>query len=708
MNTESKEKSKLYLIAEIGVNYYDIALQRNISNLDAALLMCDEAKKAKADAVKFQTYKAERIASKYSPSYWDLSEEKTDSQYELFKKYDSFGEEEYRVISNHCKDIGIEFFSTPFDFESSDYLNQFMKYYKISSSDITNIPFIKHIALKNKPILLSTGASDLDEIQRAVAVIREVNHKRLILMHCILEYPTPKEHSNLYRITLLKQQFPDLEIGYSDHTKPDTGYEVLKYAYLLGAHVIEKHFTLDKSLVGNDHYHAMDVEDALNIRNAINQLNLICGCKGTDHLFSENVARENARRSIVLTRDICPGEAIGKGDIAFKRPGTGISPDEAELVIGMKANKMLKEDAILKWDDLDNQNIPINKGNYYLETDERMVLFEKYRGEGWEKEYVMYRKAWENNAKKQFVTEWPVLVDIETSSLCNLKCPMCYTITEDFKNKVSAQLMTEELYHKIINEIAGNVFAIRLSLRGEPTLHPKLIDFIKYAKQKGIKEVSFLTNGSKLTDDYIRELIYAGADWITISIDGMDNKYESIRRPLRFKEIYYKVKRFHEIKKELEVHKPVIKIQGIWPAIKDDVEKYYNLFAPITDSIAFNPLIDYLDNDKDITYDENFSCPQLYQRVIVAADGQVLMCSNDEENMNVMGDLYKESLYSIWHGQKFQEVRKKMKEKRGFINIPVCKKCYLPRATEDNEKAFVNGREIIIKNYVGRKQTIGE
>ena len=708
MNTKNKENKELYLIAEIGVNYYDIATKMNISNLDAALLMCDEAKRAKADAVKFQTYKAGRIASRYSPSYWDLNEEKTRSQYELFKKYDSFGEEEYKIISEHCRKIHIEFLSTPFDFESADYLDKYMEYYKISSSDITNIPLIKHIALKDKPILLSTGASDLNEIQKAVDVIREVNHNRLILMHCVLEYPTPREHANLYRITALQQKFPDLEIGYSDHTKPDTDYEVLKCAYLLGAHIIEKHFTLDKSLTGNDHYHAMDVDDVLNIRKEISSLQLICGSTSTEHLRSENKARENARRSIVLTRDICLGDIIRESDITFKRPGIGIPPYDVELVIGKKMNKALKEDAILRWEDLDVQNIPINKGNYYLETEKRMETFEKYRGESWEEEYCQYRKAWENNAKNQIVSEWPLLVDIEASSLCNLKCPMCYTITDDFKEKVCAKLMSEELYHKVINEIAGNVCAIRLSLRGEPTLHPKLTEFIKYAKEKGIKEVSFLTNGSKLTDDFIRELISVGVDWITVSIDGIGEDYEKIRRPLKFEDIYHKIQRFHEIKNEMEVHKPVIKVQGIWPAVKNNVEEYYNMFEPITDSIAFNPLIDYLDNDTDIVYDEDFSCPQLYQRIIVAADGKALMCSNDEENMNVIGDLNEESLYSIWHGEKLETIRKEMKKKCGFKNIPVCKKCYLPRATENNEKTYVNGREITIKNYIGRTQEIGE
>lgn len=335
-------------------------------------------------------------------------------------------------------------------------------------------------------------------------------------------------------------------------------------------------------------------------------------------------------------------------------------------------------------------------------------MFESYKGEGWSEEYRQYRENWVKYAKEQYVAEWPLLLDIELSSVCNLNCPMCYTITDEFKNRVHAKLIDERLFYKIIDEISGNVDAIRLSLRGEATLHPQFVEFIKYAKTKGIKEVSFLTNGSKLKDEYIRELISAGADWITVSIDGLDDIYESIRKPLEFDDIYNKIKRFSEIKQEMNVHKPVIKVQGIWPAVRDRVEEFYNKFAPIADQVAFNPLFDYLDNDDDIVYVENFSCPQLYQRMIVAADGQVLMCSNDEDNMNVIGNANTENIYDIWHGKKLTEAREIYKRHNGYMDFELCRKCYLPRATEDNETANINGRIIVIKNYIGRNQEIGK
>lgn len=341
-----------YIIAEVGVNYYDIAKKENISNMDAAKLMCREAKAAGADAVKFQTYKAGKIASKFSPSYWDTTEEPTTSQYELFTKFDSFVKDEYAELSKYCNEIGITFMSTPFDFEAADYLDEMMDYYKISSSDLTNLPFIRHMCAKNKPILLSTGASVEEEINKAVAVVKE-NQNELVLLHCVLEYPTPDAHANLSRILSLKEKYPGIIIGYSDHTKPEHGYAVVKTAFILGAKVIEKHFTLDKSLTGNDHYHAMDPEDLRNIKAELEYLKTILGQGALNSPDTESAARQNARRSIVLLRDMKKGEKITKEDITFKRPGIGISPEDYEKVIGKMVNKDLVEDSILQREDLE-------------------------------------------------------------------------------------------------------------------------------------------------------------------------------------------------------------------------------------------------------------------------------------------------------------------------------------------------------------------
>ena len=341
-------QGKFVLIAEIGVNYYDIALKENISVMDAAKLMINKAKEAGIHAVKFQTYKAATLAAKDSPSYWDTTEERETSQYALFKKFDTFGKAEYQELCDYCERKGIEFLSTAFDIESADYLEPMMNVYKISSSDLNNLKFIEYQAMKNKPIILSVGASNEEEIQNALNCIRKYNDKPIILMHCVLEYPTPYDHANLNKIVSLAKTFPDVVIGYSDHTKPDANYDILKTAYNLGARVIEKHYTLDKSLSGNDHYHAMDNIDARKIIEQLRYLDIIRGNYEIKCLDSEMTARKNARRSLVTTCNIKAGTALTQDMITFKRPGTGIAASRFDEFVGKTIKIDVEEDCILQ------------------------------------------------------------------------------------------------------------------------------------------------------------------------------------------------------------------------------------------------------------------------------------------------------------------------------------------------------------------------
>jgi N-acetylneuraminate synthase len=341
--------NKFVLIAEIGVNYYDIAMKKCISPMTAAKLMIKEAAISGVHAVKFQSYKAETLAAKESPYYWDIKEEPTDSQYKLFKKFDSFGKKEYAELTEYSKEQGVEFLSTAFDIESADYLHPLMNVYKISSSDLNNLPFVKYQAKKNKPIILSVGASNEDEIIRTVNLIRKYNDKLLVLMHCVLEYPTPYQHANLNKIVSLSKRFPDLVIGYSDHTKPNEGFEILKTAYNLGATVIEKHFTLDKTLKGNDHYHAMDPSDVKGIIKAIDYADYIRGDGRLCCLESEKNARENARRSLVAAIDIPVGTVITEDMMTWKRPGTGITVDCLDKILGKKATVYIERDMIINY-----------------------------------------------------------------------------------------------------------------------------------------------------------------------------------------------------------------------------------------------------------------------------------------------------------------------------------------------------------------------
>ena len=341
---------KPYLIAEIGVNFYDTARIEKTSPMDAAKKYVDAAKEAGVDAVKFQSYKAETIVSKNSPAYWDLDKEPTTTQYGLFKKHDSFNEKDYQELCNYCKINNVDFLSTPFDYDSADFLEDMVDIYKISSSDLSNLPFIRHIAKKGKAIFLSVGAAYLSEIEEAVRVIKEENCPRLCLLHCVLSYPTKYSDANLSVITTLKRVFPDLEIGYSDHTLPDDSMTVLTTAYMLGATIIEKHFTLDKTLPGNDHYHADAPTD---FTKAVKNFELITEIYGNSEkkiLACEEIPRKEARRSLVLTRDMRAGEIIHSTDVMAKRPGTGISPSFQKIVIGRKVVRDLPEDTVLTWE----------------------------------------------------------------------------------------------------------------------------------------------------------------------------------------------------------------------------------------------------------------------------------------------------------------------------------------------------------------------
>jgi N-acetylneuraminate synthase len=344
-HTLRHELKRPYIIAEIGVNHE--------GSIDKAKEMITLAKEGGADAAKFQSYKANKLASKNSPSYWDLKKEPTRSQYELFKKYDMFGEKEYTQLAQYCKKVGIDFISTPFDDEAIEFLYPWVPFYKIASSDITNIPFLRKVAQKGKPILLSTGASTLPEIELAINEIQANGSQDIALLHCILNYPTSNNNANLRMIIGLQKVFPDFIIGYSDHTIPDESMLCLTTAYILGAQIIEKHFTFDKSLPGNDHYHAMDVVDLKNFVDNISKLIQLLGNISKKPIPEEYISRQNARRSIVVKGNIKKGEKFTEKNLTYKRPASGISPLFWGNIIGKSSRIDLEDDHILTWDDIE-------------------------------------------------------------------------------------------------------------------------------------------------------------------------------------------------------------------------------------------------------------------------------------------------------------------------------------------------------------------
>lgn len=334
-----------YVIAEIGVNHE--------GSLDLAKRLVELAREGGADAAKFQTYKAETLASRHSPAYWDTSKEPTLSQYELFKKYDAFGPDEYRALADHCGAVGIDFVSTPFDDDAVDMLVPLVPFFKVASADLTNTPLLRRVARTGKPVVLSVGASTIEEIDRALATLRSAGVQSIALLHCILNYPTADENANLRMIVDLAQRYPECAIGYSDHTVPKEGLPSLVAAWLLGAVVLEKHFTHDTSLQGNDHYHAMTVGHLRGFRDEVARIRPLLGTRQKLPLESEEISRTNARRSIVVARDLPAGHRIAESDITYKRPGTGISPVHWDDVVGRVTTRGLAADDVLQWTDLD-------------------------------------------------------------------------------------------------------------------------------------------------------------------------------------------------------------------------------------------------------------------------------------------------------------------------------------------------------------------
>jgi sialic acid synthase SpsE len=333
-----------YVIAEVGVNHE--------GSMEKAIELIDLAKSGGADAVKFQTYKADRLASRHSPAYWDTSKEPTRSQYDLFKKYDRFGADEYVALAAHSAEVGIDFLSTPFDTRAVDFLAPLVPAFKIASADITNIPLLRHVAEYRRPVVLSAGASTLGEVDIALHTLFEAGCSHVALLHCILNYPTPYEHANVNMITGLRRAYPELVVGYSDHTLPDPGMMVLTTAYILGARIIEKHFTRDKTLPGNDHYHAMDVDDLRTFRRQLAFVRTIGGRSHKAPLPTEAAARQHARRSIVVDQPLAAGAVLEPPMLTCKRPASGISPLYWDEVIGRRAARPLETDHVLQWEDL--------------------------------------------------------------------------------------------------------------------------------------------------------------------------------------------------------------------------------------------------------------------------------------------------------------------------------------------------------------------
>jgi len=338
---EKISKSKYpYIIAEIGSNHN--------GDMDLARELINSAQECGCDAVKFQSWTPESLISegeyKRNQKYNDSPQKHFGSLREMVEKY-YLREEQHYELKEYCDQIGIDFCSTPFSPQEVDLLDKLdVPFFKIASMDINNIRLLSHISKLNRPAIMSTGMADFSEIEQAVSVFENSNAE-LVLLHCVSIYPPKYNHINLNNIRMLNEYF-EVPVGFSDHT---IGTSIPLAAVALGAKVIEKHFTLNKDLPGWDHEISADpeemriiVEESENIANALGSFKR--------YVYKDELnQREKLRRSIVTKHELKSGHVLDDGDIEFKRPGTGIRPDQYNLILGKKLKINLGKDTVLSW-----------------------------------------------------------------------------------------------------------------------------------------------------------------------------------------------------------------------------------------------------------------------------------------------------------------------------------------------------------------------
>lgn len=329
---------RCYIIAEIGGNFTTFA---------EAKRLIDDAAACGVDAVKLQTYRADTVAS--TVAMFDMENTGHASQHELFRKYE-IGEDLHASVFRYAEAKGLDWFSTPSHPTDVDLLEKLgVGAYKIGSDDAVNLPFLRYVAGTGKPMIVSTGMCSLDEVQEAVEAIRAAGNRTLILLHAVTSYPTHPPDVNLQAILTLKEAFPGVEVGYSDHTLTPVA---CLCAAAMGARVIEKHFTYDKNADGPDHRVSADAAEMKWLVDAIRSFEVMRGDGVKRPAAGERTTRVNNRKSIVVVADVEAGHRLAAGDLAIKRPGSGIAPKHIESVTGRTMARSLKKDSVLTWDDL--------------------------------------------------------------------------------------------------------------------------------------------------------------------------------------------------------------------------------------------------------------------------------------------------------------------------------------------------------------------
>lgn len=334
---------RCFIIAEAGVNHN--------GDPDLAMKLVDVALEAGADAVKFQTFNADLLATPTAPKadYQRESSDSTESQLQMLKRL-QLPLETYKSLMDHCAGNSMCFMSTPFDKESADFLDNLpIELFKIPSGEITNLPLLAHIAKKSKPMILSTGMSDLDEVGTALETIKENGQPDLALMHTLSSYPAPADEVNLKAMRTLVTEF-GLPVGYSDHT---LGIEISLAAVAMGASILEKHFTLDRSLPGPDHKASLEPDELKSLVRGVRIVESSFGDGRKRQMPSEVNTAKVARRSLVAAKAISAGTVLTENLIAIRRPGTGLAPERQSQVLGRTLRSSIAAGELLTMEMLD-------------------------------------------------------------------------------------------------------------------------------------------------------------------------------------------------------------------------------------------------------------------------------------------------------------------------------------------------------------------
>jgi N,N'-diacetyllegionaminate synthase len=328
---------RILIIAEAGVNHN--------GSLEIAKKLIDTAKECGADIVKFQTAKLSSLVSKSAPmaEYQKKNIGKEESQKDMLSKL-LLPFDDYKILADYCKSVGIKFLSTPFDVESIEFLNPLLDIWKIPSGEITNYPYLVKIAKTGKDIILSTGMCTMQEVEDAVKVLKDNDAGKITILHCTTNYPTPMEDVNLKAMLTLKERF-GCDVGYSDHTR---GIEVPIAAAALGATVLEKHFTLDRNMEGPDHKASLEPDELREMVRAVRNIEMALGTGIKEPTDAELKNRLVARKSIIAARDIKKGELLTEENLTTKRPGNGISPMKWNEVTGTSAIRDFAEDELIE------------------------------------------------------------------------------------------------------------------------------------------------------------------------------------------------------------------------------------------------------------------------------------------------------------------------------------------------------------------------